>query len=62
MQTPFVAVWIGKEFHANFTLDRPSHYAMQVGPPRHFLRSDRNLRDESGCVGNRGPEDQPVKA
>ncbi len=34
---------IGKEFHANLALDRPSHHTMQVGPPGYLFRRDPNL-------------------
>ena len=34
---------IGKEFHANLALDRPSHHTLQVGPPGYLFRRDTNL-------------------
>jgi len=34
---------IGKEFHANLALDRPSHHTLQVGPPGYLFRRDPNL-------------------
>ena len=34
---------IGKEFHANLALDRPSHHTLQVGPPGDLFRRDTNL-------------------
>ena len=53
---------IGKEFHTNLSLDRPSHNTLQVGPPGYLVRRDTNLRNEPTRIGNRGTEDQPVQA
>src|ERR1700688_2783023 len=34
---------IGKEFHANLGLHRPSHHTLHVGPPGYLFRRDTNL-------------------
>lgn len=34
---------IGKKFHANLALDRPSHHTLQIGPPGYLFRRDPNL-------------------
>ena len=33
---------IGKEFHANLALDRPSYHTLQVGPSGYLFRRDLN--------------------